>query len=66
VAENDQTKAVVDELNKILDEDGRVVHFKRIYGPFVPHWVRPLKWLRDMRFIAKKECEFGNTTSFYF
>jgi hypothetical protein len=43
VAENDQTKAVVNELNKILDEDGRVVHFKRIYGPFVPYCGPPAK-----------------------
>jgi hypothetical protein len=44
--------------------------FKRgILGGYIglssPTVVRPLKWLKDMRFIAKKECEFGNATSFH-
>jgi dienelactone hydrolase len=43
VAENDRTIAVVNELNKVLDEEDRVVHFKRIYRPFVPHCGPPAK-----------------------
>jgi carboxymethylenebutenolidase len=43
VAENDQTTAVVNELNKVLDEKDSVVHFKRIYRPFVPHCGPPAK-----------------------
>jgi len=43
VAENDQTTAVVDELNKVLDEKDRIVHLKRIYPPFVPHCGPPAK-----------------------
>jgi dienelactone hydrolase len=41
VAENDRTTAVVDELNKVLDDGKGVVHFKRIYQHFEPHCPPP-------------------------